>query len=175
MSVATLKRKTNATYKTASTNQQNFSLSGTHRNKSYIGQTLIKNNDCLCLNDPTVVKKSSMNTKAMIRNKYKYVLRPQPFSSFNPRGNSNINNSIQSEYIKRLAKIAIASSALTTDGGSCNTLPSNTLSESSCNITKPESEYVSIPQGDYLMRLAQICINNDVFYEPVNTCQTPFP
>lgn len=175
MSVATLKRKTNATYKTSSTNQQNFSLSGTRRNKSYIGQTLIKNNDCLCLNDPTVVKKSSMNTKAMIRNKYKYVLRPQPFSSFNPRGNSNIDNSIQSEYIKRLAKIAIASSALTTDGGLCNTLPSNTLSESSCNITKPESEYVSIPQGDYLMRLTQICLNNDVFYEPVNTCQTPFP
>ena len=44
MSVATLKRKTNATYKTSSTNQQNFSLSGTRRNKSYIGQTLIKNN-----------------------------------------------------------------------------------------------------------------------------------
>ena len=175
MSIVALKRKTNATYKTASTNQINFSLSGTRRNKSYIGQTIIKSDNCLCLNDPTVVKKSSMNTKAMIRNKYKYVLRPQPFSSFNPRGNSNINNSIQSEYIKRLAKTAIASSSLTTDGGLCDSLPSNTLSESNCNITTPESEYVSIPQGDYLMRLAQICINNDVFYEPVNTCQTPFP
>lgn len=176
MSVATLKRKTNATYKTSSTNQPNgFSLNGTRRNKSYIGQTLIKNNNCLCLNDPGVVKKSSINTKAMIRNKYKYVLRPQPFSSFNPRGNSNINNSIQSEYIKRLAKIAIASSSLTTNGGLCDSLPSNTLSDCKCNIVTPETKYVSSSQGDYLMRLTQICLNNDVFYEPVNTCQTPFP
>lgn len=175
MSIVALKRKTNATYKTASTNQLNFSLSGTRRNKSYIGQTIIKSDNCLCLNDPTVVKKSSMNTKAMIRNKYKYVLRPQPFSSFNPRGNSNINNSIQSAYIERLVKKTIASSKLTTEGGSCDTLPSSAVSETTCNITKPEEEYTSITQSDYLTRLTQLCINNDVFYEETNICQTPFP
>lgn len=176
MSIVALKRKTNATYKTASTNQLNFSLSGTRRNKSYIGQTIIKSDNCLCLNDPTVVKKSSMNTKAMIRNKYKYVLRPQPFSSFNPRGNSNINNSIQSVYIERLVKKTIASTKLTTEGGSCDTLPSNdAVSETTCNITKPEEEYTSITQSDYLTRLTQLCINNDVLYEEKNTCQTPFP
>ena len=181
MSIVALKRKTNATYKTASTNQENFSLSGTRRNNSYIGQTIIKPTQFLCLNDSSVIKKSSMNTKAMIREKYKYVWRPLPYSSFNPRGNSNINNSIQSEYISRLTKEAIASSKLTTEGGLCDSFPltdislSLSLSQAQCNIVKPESDYTSVSQSEYITRLTQICINNDVFFIPTNTCQTPFP
>lgn len=175
MSVVALKRKTNATYKTASTNQENFSLSGTRRNKGYIGQTIIKPSNCVCLNDPTIIKKSSINTKAMIRNKYKYTLRPQPYSGFNPRGNANVRNSIQSEYIRRLAKEAIANSELVENGGNCDSLPTETLSDCKCNITTPEEEYTSTSQSEYIMRLTQLCISNDVFYQPTNTCQTPFP
>jgi|TARA_B110000285_G_scaffold97085_1_gene110797 hypothetical protein len=177
MSLIALKRKTSATYKTASTNQVAFSLNGTRRNKSYIGQTIIKPKEFLCLNDDDVVKKSSINTKAMIRGKYKYIWRPLPYSSFNPRGNSNNINSIQSEYITRLAKQALASSILTTEGGLCDTLPSdNTVSENiECNIVTPESEYTSTTQSDYLMRLTQICVNNDELFEPTTMCQTPFP
>jgi hypothetical protein len=39
MSIATLKRKTRATWRTASTGQSAFSINGTHRSQGYIGQT----------------------------------------------------------------------------------------------------------------------------------------
>ena len=39
MSIATLKRKTNAKYNNMSVNQSSFSLNGTHRSQGYVGQT----------------------------------------------------------------------------------------------------------------------------------------
>jgi len=208
MSLVALKRKTNATYKTSSSGSNGFSINGTRRNQGYIGQTSlsrhliktpyggnvpkghggccgtyiqtnIKPSELLCLNNSSVVKGSSVNTKGMIREKYKYVWRPQPYSSFNPRGNANNNNNLQSNYIDYVAKNAIASSVLKTDGGLCDTLPTSTSACSApvaeCNITKSECEYKSLSQSEYLKKLSQICLANETFFQPENTCKTPFP
>ena len=99
MSIATLKRKTQAKYNNSSVGQRQFSLNGTHRSQGYVGQTMLSrslprslmNGNVLrghggcCgfypvkpivqsgLNyqeDSRVVKSTVMNTAGMIVNKY---------------------------------------------------------------------------------------------------------
>lgn len=108
MSEATLKRKTIAQYNSSS--GKGFSLNGTTRNQGWIGQdtigrsfpkTLMKGNvikghgGCCgtypqksiitsavtSLNDSSVIKKSVLDTNGMIRTKYRWIWRPQPFST----------------------------------------------------------------------------------------------
>jgi hypothetical protein len=109
MSIATLKRKTNATYKNISTDRGQFSLNGTHRSQGYVGQTslsrslprtlmngnIIRGHGGCCgtypiltivqsavtsLNDPTVVKSSVINTSGMIDERLKCIYNiSQPY------------------------------------------------------------------------------------------------
>ena len=101
MSLATLKKKTQARYNNLSVGVNGFSLNGTHRSAGYIGQstqsrhltrTLMKGNvikgnggccgtytitnvkpsELVCLDNPNVVKPSVMNTEGMIHTKYKW-------------------------------------------------------------------------------------------------------
>ena len=127
MSIATLKKKTNAQYKTLSVGSKNgFSLNGTHRSQGYVGQTslsrslprtLMKGNamkghgGCCgtfkispivssavtSLNNPNVVKSSVLSTKGMISTHFRWIQRPQPFTSVKPDNNNNINT--QFDYI----------------------------------------------------------------------------
>lgn len=212
MSLVALKRKTNAKYNNLSVNRsKGFSLNGTTRNQGYIGQTSlsrtlvktpkggdaskghggccgtytnanVKSSEINCLNDNDVVKKSSVGNKAMIRNKYKYIWRPQPYSSVKP--DSTFNKSIQAEYIKKKAELAIASSKLTTDGGICSSLPNNPTPNSNydvyfktdiCKITKEERLFTSIDSSTYTMEKTVTCISDDKFFEPSNTYNTPIP
>ena len=99
MSIATLKRKTQAKYNNSSVGQKQFSLNGTHRNQGYVGQTMLSRHFPSTLmkgnvarghggccgkytitpivqsgvnyqEDSTVVKSSVINTLGMIINKY---------------------------------------------------------------------------------------------------------
>jgi len=103
-----------------------FSLNGTRRSQGYIGQTslsrsfprtpmkgitpkgyggccgkyLVKpiiQSAVTSLNDPTKVKKSVLNNNGMILTTYRWIRRPQPFSSTKPDNNANCNS--QSDYI----------------------------------------------------------------------------
>jgi hypothetical protein len=130
MSIVTLKHKTDVMYKNMSVGSKSgFSLNGTHRNQGYIGQTMlsrslprtlmkgneIKGHGGCCgkypkhgivqsavtsLNDPTVVKTSVQNNNGMLRTHYKWIWRPQPYST--TKININQLNS-QSNYIKNIS------------------------------------------------------------------------
>ena len=131
MSIVTLKRKVQTQYNNMSVGSKNgFSLNGTHRNQGYIGQTMLsrslprtpmkgnepKGHGGCCgkytqngiiqsavtsLNDPTIIKKSVLETKGMIRTHYRWIWRPQPFSVTKME---NLNNSNpQSNYIKNIS------------------------------------------------------------------------
>jgi len=128
MSEATLKRKTFAQYNNSG--GKGFSLNGTTRNQGWIGQdtisrsfpkTLMKGNvikghgglngfypkksiitsAVTSLNDSSVIKKSVLDTNGMIRTKYSWIWRPQPFST-TKQDTCHTTNS-QSSYITTLS------------------------------------------------------------------------
>lgn len=211
MSIVTLKKKTNATYKNVSTNQGIFSLNGTHRSQGYVGQTslsrslprtlmngntprghggccgtyptlTIVQSAVTSLNDPKVVKSSVMNTKGMLDEKLrccKNIVKPD--------SNNLINN--QSNYINNLAKQTIKQYDLScnlhvnTTGSNCpNTIgcvnkdPFFYKGPAYVLHTKPESDYKSISQGDYLIKKHNKCVNNDIFnISNIMVNRTPLP
>lgn len=96
MSIATLKKKTNAQYNNLSVGKPHFSINGTLRNQGYVGQTSLSRSlprtlfrgsyprghggccgtfhigqvvqsGILPLNDPSVIKSSVINTKGMLQ------------------------------------------------------------------------------------------------------------
>jgi len=153
MSIATLKRKTQAQYNNDSVGKRAFSLNGTLRSQGYVGQTMLsrslprtpmkgnvpKGHGGCCgtflkkpiiqsavvsLNNPTVVKSSAMNTYGLIETKYAWVKRPQPFSAWKPDTNQNIND--QQTYITGIASQAINQAA------TCTTVANSKKSNYSC-------------------------------------------
>lgn len=128
MSLVTLKKISQTRYNDkVSHNQPNgFSLTGSLRNTSYIGQTsLSKKNkvpnstpnggvrgsggdiiqkemymNC-CKNDATIIKNPVKNTKGMIANRFRHINRPYPFSVVQPDNNIPQNQG-QSAYIEKL-------------------------------------------------------------------------
>ena len=114
MSIATLKKKTLHKYNNSSVGHSQFSLNGGYRSQGFIGQTslsrsLIKTpmkgnvikghggkngkyiqqsnftSDIISLNDPEYIKNSVVSTEGMIKQRYKWVKRPLPFSVFKPK------------------------------------------------------------------------------------------
>jgi hypothetical protein len=129
MSDATLKRKTYAKYNNNSVGN-GFSLNGTQRSQGWIGQdtigrsfprTIMKGNVAKghggnygsypqnniivsavnSLNDTSVIKKSTISNTGMIRNKYRWIWRPQPFSTTKQDTWHSVN--AQSDYITSLS------------------------------------------------------------------------
>ncbi len=136
MSIVALKRKTAAKYNNNSVGSTTgFSLSGTHRNQGYVGQTNqgrftsrtnirrgggVSNHGGCCgtfymgpmvqsgvttVEDSTVVKVSTANTHGLIHEKYKWIWRPQPYASVKNVGANNVNS--QSDHIVIVRKNAI--------------------------------------------------------------------
>lgn len=114
MSIATLKKKTSYKYNNSSVGHTQFSLNGGHRNQGYIGQTSLSRSvvktpmkgivarghgghnglypqrnilpsDITSLNDPTKVKPSVVSSNGMIKQRYRWIKRPLPFSVFKPK------------------------------------------------------------------------------------------
>jgi hypothetical protein len=190
LSIATLKRKTQTKYNNMSVGEKQFSLNGSHRNQGFVGQTslsrslprtLMKGNTLrghggCCgtyfitpivqsavktTEDSSIVKSSVINTQGMIDTKYRWIRRPQPFSSTKPDNNSNTNT--QEQYIEKLAKRTINESL-----EECDTIHTSTC----CNIpragkpkvfnfTKPLSSYVPISSGEYTRNIVLPCEQND--------------
>lgn len=114
MSIATLKKKTLHKYNNSSVGQSQFSLNGGYRSQGFVGQTslsrsLVKTpmkgnvvrghggkdgtyiqhsnftSDIVSLNDSTQIKQSVVSTESMIKQRYKWIKRPLPFSVFKPK------------------------------------------------------------------------------------------
>jgi len=128
MSIATLKKKTEAKYKNSSVGQRQFSINGTLRNQGYIGQTSlsrslihtplkntvprgyggccnipqrnIKASEIFSLEDNTVVKPSVLSTKGLLATRYRWINRPFPNTVV--KNLDSIND--QTDYIARLKK-----------------------------------------------------------------------
>jgi len=144
MSIVTLKKKTQTQYNNMSVNSKTgFSLNGTHRSQGYIGQTMLsrslprtpmkgnvaKGHGGCCgkypqhgiiqsavtsLNNTSIIKSSVQTTYGMIRTHYKWIWRPQPYTS--TKVDTFHNSNPQSNYIKNLsintAKVVNASNIL---------------------------------------------------------------
>jgi hypothetical protein len=200
MSIATLKRKTQAKYNNMSVNSEHgFSLNGTRRSQGYIGQTSLSrslprtlmrggvprghggccgtfkifpviSSAVTSLNDPNIIKTSSINTLGMIETKYKQRLYHEP--AVKPDNNQNINT--QTQYVKNLAKntVQCADTLKATDAeitlAACNACYNYNpfYKKKLINFTKPASNYVPISQGEYLLKLYDKCSALDTVSVP---------
>ena len=212
MSIVTLKRKTSAKYNNNSVNSPvGFSLNGTHRNQGYIGQTSLsrsfprtpmkgnvaKGHGGCCgkypqghiiqsavtsVEDPTVVKSSSLNTRGMIDTKYRWIRRPQPYITVNKFQQINT----QSDYIAYIQKKTLNEKHA--DGTPCHTSDpkplvvgecgglSNTQMPKKCHksiITKPAEKTGAISVSEHIIKLDQKCTQNDEFKPKTVFHRTP--
>jgi hypothetical protein len=180
MSIATLKRKTEAKYNNMSVGSNGFSLNGTHRSQGWVGQSMLsrslprtpmkgntpKGNGGCCgtynkapgiiqsavtsLNNNNVVKPTSLTTKGMLEER----LTPyHDYLTVKPDATQNSNN-IQ-EYTENLAKvnISVVDSAACTSTVKFSNKPSYSIyyRRNLCNgLTYPLSKYSPIMTSDQL-------------------------
>lgn len=115
-----------------------------------------------------VVKKSTINTHGLLHvNKYTCLWRPSPYTTVKMDSTQNLNS--QSNYIKNLQKNTVveADACRTINSNKCNTLQSNTNCslvrprytpfKNAGNWAKPESDFVAMSQGEYLLKLDKDC------------------
>ena len=139
MSIQTMKKKTAAKYNNNSVSKPNFSLNGTRRSQGYVGQdmrgrslpkTIMKGNvpkghgGCCgkypikpivqsavtSLNNTAFIKSSVLGTQGHIMTRYRWIRRPQPFSTTKTGVSFSQNNFTQSQYTENKARITIAKS-----------------------------------------------------------------
>ncbi len=201
MSIATLKRKTAAKYNNSSVNsKEGFSLNGGYRNQGYVGQTslsrslprtLMKGNTIrghggcwgtyrispiiqsgvTSTEDNSVIKKSVINTKGMLDNRFGHkpvVVKPD----------SSLNANTQGELISRKQNISLACEPEVRTGTGARTKCFNSIGEYNqtiCLCTKPVSEYMPLSGSEYTQNLRTKCTINDIVFVPVAIRREPFP
>ena len=212
MSIVALKRKTLAQYHNNSHSPDGFSLNGTHRSQGYIGQTslsrslprtLMKGNTpkghggccgkyyqgtiiqsgVTSLENPAVVKKSTMNTRGLIDTKYRWIRRPKPFAEVKHIANSHS----QSEYIYFIKEKTLKETR--PDGSPCSipdknpvykkctALTKDQIGETcpkSRNITKPDSATGAITGEEYVYQLRKKCAAPEDFNVVSSIRRAPF-
>lgn len=182
-----------------------FSLNGTHRSQGYIGQTSLsrslprtpmkgntpKGHGGCCgkypqgniiqsavssLEDTSIVKKSSLNTRGLIDTKYRWIRRPQPFAVVNPI--TRLNS--QSEYLYYLSQKNLK--AKNPDGTPCSdeinpdeipdtfykkctALEKSQISDQCprSKIVKSEKYTGAISGEAYILKLRKRCVFDDEF------------
>lgn len=132
--------------------------------------------------DDTVVKKTVMNTSGMLSSRNRWAKRGAPFATVKPDNNNNVNT--QTDYIVRLQKKTIADAdscyQTKTNCPKCTTpIPSNIGSmfskRTNYNIfVKPKSNFVAMPQNEYLLKLHNKCADLDIVHEKNNNKNGPF-
>ena len=221
MSIATLKRKTAEKYNNSSVGQRQFSLNGGYRNQGWVGQTslsrslpstpmrgnvprghggccgtyvegTIVQSAVTSQNDNRVIKSSVLDNDGMIATKYRWITRPQPYTSVKPDNNHNLNN--QGDYIWILSRAQQCSTCAPSSPPSnvitCNNCNTAALLKSRINTpqsfarpytnatTKPESDLVAIDQSNYITQSSGCCTNLDIEFNQLqnqtSTNSTPF-
>jgi hypothetical protein len=214
MSIATLKRKTQAQYNNMSVNAVGgFSLNGTRRSQGFVGQTTLSRTlvrtlakgptlkghggccgqypitnirtspDMAIMNDPAVIKPSVINTNGLILTKYRWIRRPQPFTTVKPDATHNIND--QTSYIDSVERKAMAcdNEKKTTIAQTCKKCvlpgaPGTKDYQNSSNqatvITKPDSYTGALTASDQIAKLKNTCVKWDKMKFSNNTQNIPF-
>jgi hypothetical protein len=206
MSIVTLKRKTQTQYNNMSVGSPNgFSLNGGYRNQGYVGQNVISRSlpktpmkgdtmrghggrygsyvikppvqsAVLSQEDDTFIKSSVLGTDGMIATKYRWITRPQPFTSVKP--DSTLNQNTQGEYVFSLSRKTLQ--ALKTCKrvappvipGCCNSGASSVLGRvrvPGAVIKNPYKPNTWTSYADYTKNIDAGCANNNVFSFPTST------
>jgi len=197
MSIVTLKRKTQAQYNNMSVGQNGFSLNGTRRSAGYVGQDMLgrslvrslskngalKGHGGCCgkypkheikttpemsgLNNPAIVKSTSLTTNGMLMSRYRWIRRPQPYSTTKPNG--NINNNVQSTYIDNMVRKTLLDSSNCKED-TINTKPFiSTICKKCPPIFKSDKYTGALEANDVIRRLTKKCTSTDDFKVPTNT------
>jgi len=199
MSIATLKRKTEAKYNNSSVNSKNgFSLNGGYRNQGYVGQTslsrslprtpmkgnTIRGHGGCCgtyrispivqsgvtsTEDNSVIKSSVINTNGMLENRFGH----KPIVV---KPDSSLNANTQGELIARKQKNVLSCEPDVKTGTGARTkciTGFGAYKQKICLCTKPVSEYMPLSGSDYVQNLRTKCTNNDIVYVPVSYCREP--
>lgn len=221
MSIATLKKKTANEYNNLSVGKKQFSLNGTHRSQGYVGQTMlsrhfpatlmrgntarghggccgsyyngniIKSTGISDLNDVNVVKSSVLNNLGYYHTHYKWIWRPQPYSTFKNMGHNNKND--QQSYINRITTNTLSCIGKKNNSDFIDCSKNNSSDPSgNCQksrpfgsiiryprgysiITKPTSAYVAISQGEFIKALAGGCSIDNKLVPPNPSSNLPLP
>lgn len=204
MSIVTLKKKTQTKYNNMSVGLQQFSLNGTHRNQGYVGQTtlsrslprtLAKGNTLkghggtnghfiqypsilsavTSTEDSSVVKKSTLSYDGMIATQYRWIGRPQPYTTVKPDTNQNLNT--QQDYINYIQNKTISDCNNTKLCGKNDKTCSNVCSSdiplsikrtSVFKYTKPYNTFVARTQSEHLLDLTKKCVHRDYKHTSAN-------
>ena len=222
MSIVTLKKKTSYKYNNNSVGYKHFSLNGGYRNQGWVGQSNISRSlpqtymrgdtmrgygGCCgtyritpqitsaiqSTNNNKVMKSSVLSNDGMLATQFRWIGRPQPYTSVKPDTTHNLNN--QGDYINRLNRgtICITDNCNpktnsqgepiqplpTTACGSCAVTQlmfksvlnsAQSFSEPYPNpITKTVEELpVAISQGQYLDQLNGCCVAIDIQFQNQN-------
>lgn len=192
MSIVTLKRKTQAKYNNASVGQNVFSINGVFRNQGYVGQTSFGRSiltstpnyvGCCSTEDSSTVKKSVLSNSGMLRTKYRWITRPQPYATVKPDVNNN--QSDQSTYITKKIKKTLNEIKKANDPNDNSCTNVNTVTagpcvsdiikhKKVCDYTRDASEYLPTSYGEYIIKLGDACQENDVIFTRP-TCGEPLP
>jgi hypothetical protein len=131
--------------------------------------------------DTSVVKLSTKNTLGLLHvEKYQCLWRPAPYTTVKMDSNRNLN--VQSSYIKNKKKKTIK------EADECRVIDTDTVCNKvcqfnkpayttirkvcECGITKPESDYVAMSQGEYILKLDEACtsIDDSAIAQNINNC-----
>ena len=210
MSLATLKKKTQAQYHNMSVGSKTgFSLVGTHRSQGFVGQTMLsrslprtlmkgitpKGHGGCCgkyvlkpivqsgvtsTENPKVLKSSVLGTDGMLATKYRWIRRPQPFSTFKLRLD-NVNS--QQSFIERLKKKTIACVDASYKVSQPNCCKNIMIKKTNFNqyykaiyfnkTTKPKNMHTAISSGERTQSVLSKCRINDLVIPPTKLFKTP--
>jgi len=134
-------------------------------------KNIVVSSDVTSLNDAAIIKPSVINTMGMLEERYQYLLNHE---TVKPDANQNVNTHRQ--YTVNLGKktILCADNLQATDkqlnASACNKCYNyNTFFRKKIHTyTKPQSNYVPVSYGEYLIKLDENCKKNlDKPYIPV--------
>ena len=196
MSLAILKRKTQAKYRNNSVGFSNFSLVGSRRSQGWVGQTSLSrslpktvmvgnvakgyggccgeyiygsivNSAVTSENDPNVVKNANMTTSGLLEKNYSEMVISGLDSCVTWKPDYNSSeNQSQSSYITYKKEEAIQYA----DSSDCAI--ERNYTDKCCyeSVEQGDEKVNSMSQSEYLAQLKSGCSSNyTIFYEPNNT------
>lgn len=219
MSIVTLKRKSAEQYNNSSVGQRQFSLNGGYRSQGWVGQTSLsrslpftpmrgntpRGHGGCCgtyvrgtivqsavksQNNNRVIKSSVLDNDGMISTKYRWITRPQPYTSVKPDNTHNLIN--QSDYISNLGRTQASltcapSSTPSTIPSQCTCVnarrtqsrlntPQSFASPYANATTKNSSALGAITQSEYILQTNGGCttLDTDFIQTQTTTRGTPF-
>lgn len=131
------------------------------------------------IENSNIVKQSVLNTKGLLHvGKYKWLWRPQPVTTVKIDSNNTLNT--QSTHITIIQKKTLQ------EANACHIINDDPTSKLMCNLTKtryapfknictwtkPESDFTSVSQSEYLLKRDYSCaiIDNDKLAENIQSC-----